>query len=237
MSIYFRYGTYSHQAGECRVSIARTATKGQDGETIIGHTTRYTIDGVMHGSSASDFNAKLRALESAYSYDGKDFGLIDEAIGATAHFVRASEAEVRVVEGPSYPEGGGGEYATGRTYQIVIEAKTGRTIQGSYDFQESVTISGGGPRIVWLETLNGPPQQQMTALRTVCTITQEGQATSGTTWPPPSPPLFPGALVEMPTISRSSPQRLDTGRSTSFTTRWQYQFVLPSRADAYPHVR
>ena len=236
MSIYFKYGNYAHDAGECQVTIARSANKGQDGLTIIGYTTRYTVAGVIQGTSTSDITAKLRALEAAYAYNSKDFGLYDSATGQTAHWVRASASDVRVVEGPTYPKGDGAEYVTGRTYQIVIEAQTGVTVPGLYDFSETVTISGGGQRVVWLETLNGPPQKQITALQTLCTVVQQGKASSATTWPPPASQLFPGSLMEMPTITYSSPQTLDTGRKINYQTSWNYQFGLPTRVNPRPHA-
>jgi hypothetical protein len=227
MSITWQYGSYQHDEGECQVQINRVNTHTDSGvRTKV--VDRYTVTGRIHGTSADDLSSKIRAMQNAYSYDNKSFGL-----SGTAHTVNARDAIIKVVEGPSFPEGAGGQYTTYRDFTIVIEAsQTARNALGSSrTYSETITVSGGGPRYVFIEVLNGPPQKQMPVRQTVCVITQEGQATSPSSHPSAASPLFPGLLMESPTIRKNRPQLINGIPSEPYTTSWSYRFGSPTRVN------
>jgi hypothetical protein len=233
MSIYFRYGSYSHSVGECQVTIDTRPEFAQDGRVIAAVST-YTINGVKHAESTAALTAAITEMEKAYSYDGKSFSLV-----GTAHSISSNKYGIHVV-GISYPQGAGAEYVGFRTYQIVIEARKPIYNSGVSDFHESVSISGGGPRKVWLETLNTPPIMQITQLQTLCFVEQRGTATGDAAYPAPMSPLFPGMELEPVHIEKFSPRQIDNGRGGKmrhrYTIAWRYIFGLPTRVNAYPHV-
>jgi hypothetical protein len=241
MSIYFQYGSYAHDPGECQVAIERTV-KHSDNGSRVGYVDRYTVSGVMNVDSATDMNSKIAAIQNAYAQDGKDFGLYDSSAGRLNPFARANQAAVRVVNGPSFPEGGGAEAVTVRTYSVVIEAEYGVTVTGTaattVRFREAITVSGGGPRKIYIELLNGPPQMQIPVAQTVCYIVHEGEALGQLTWPSPPPPILPGLLSENPTIRRGSPESWKGNHRENYPISWQYKFAAGAfLPNLYPHVQ
>jgi len=227
MTIAWKYGSYQHDEGECQVSIQRTNTHSDAGvrNKIVD---KYVVTGRIHGTSASDLSNKIRAMQNAYAHDGKDFGLV-----GTAHIVSARDAIIRVAEGPSFPEGAGGQYTTYRDFTVTIEAIQQSQTAGksSRTYSETITVSGGGPRYVFIEVLNGPPQKQMPVSQTVCIVTQEGQATSPSSHPSPASQLYPGAIMEAPVIRKNRVQLINGVPSEPYTTSWSYRFGSPSRVN------
>lgn len=234
MSIYFKYGNYSHDEGECQVTIDTRPERAQDGR-VVAKVSTYTINGVKHANSIAEVSAAIGAMENAYAYDGKSFGL-----AGTAHSINNKDYAIHVV-GIHYPQGAGAEFIGFRTYQIVIEAKKPIYNPGISDFHESVSISGGGPRVVWLETLNTPPIKQIPQLQTLCYVEQRGTATGEVAYPVQMSPLFPGMELELVRIERFSPRQINKGDGRGgklihrYTIAWRYIFGLPMRVDAYPH--
>jgi hypothetical protein len=221
MAIAFQYGSYTHAVGECQVQIARRITRSANG-TRSGYVDQYVVNGQLHADNVSALNSAIVSLKNAYASDGKSFGLRDTTAGKLYPFAESSQSVIRVVEGPSFPDGAGAEYTTYRTYRITIEAESQERVDEG-DFRESVTVSGGGPRYVLIEVLNGPPQKQLVVPYTVCTIVQEGSASSDVTYPPFAAPLLPDLQLVAPDVRYESP-RLENGVLRDYRTSWTYRF-------------
>lgn len=233
-----KYGSYSHGDGTCAVQMQRTPKRDSTGRRF-GYTERWTVDGWIIGTGPSDLAGKIATLEAAYASDGQSLGLYD---GATSIRVLNSSASVggcRVIEAPSYPEGGGPEYANRRSFRLTVEADFQDGSAANLEaFQESVTITGtGGSRFVTLVPLDGLPIQQTVNRRTPVQIVQSGSAMGLASWPLTPSPLFNSfERLDRRQITRAGPERQADGSYRHYGVSWTYEFELPAYMTANPHL-
>lgn len=230
-----RYGSYVHDLGSPAVAIARQ-TIFNDAQVPIGYTDRWDINGMLTASTQAALNAKIVALERAYSANGRDATLLLDSGSASAHVMRNSStiSGVRVVAPPSYPAGGAGEFATYRTFNVSLEAETRyqNTADWLLSFEESLSFSGtGGPVFGFLEPLQDKPVKQKLKAFSLVRVTQSGKAVGHGSYPDPlniSPPLWPDAELEhQRLIVPGSPKRLGPASDANYIeypVSWTYQF-------------
>lgn len=225
--LYFRYGSYTHPAGEVLISsITRSVAEySPRGEPIVSRLS-WTIEGILQGDDAADVSRRLVALERAYEQHNQVAGLYFVGGGSTAHVMSpaGSLGGVRS-SGVSYPKGDGAEYTTYRTYSVTLEADypfDGLTL---LEFQESVTFTGtGGKKTVFLPVLNGEPEKQTVLQRTTCKATQSGSAVGFKSYPPVPDRLWPAdEIEEARSIARTSPMNL-LGDKRNFGITWSYSY-------------
>jgi hypothetical protein len=95
-------------------------------------------------------------------------------------------------------------------------------------YNEAITSRGtGGPRIVVLETMNGPVVKQIVSKSTPVYITQSGSATGMYGYPAVPPPIDPGnEIADRRTIQRNLPTTISqSGKQSIFRISWSYEFV------------
>lgn len=230
--IYLKYGSYSHDDSEAAVEISRSSLVSDNGQKYADRW-RFVIDGVLHAADQSALDAAITALELAYATDGYDLGLYYSDGGAqvATHFLESARAigGVRIIE-YGYPDNGkqSAELSTFRTYRIVAEADFPNTSVGLLSYNEVLTFEGGGPRFVFLQTLNGLPQRQQVAQATPFRVTQAGSAVGHLTRPLPNPPIWPQAEHrDQRRIERPTPRITRVGGQVSYTeypVSWSYVF-------------
>ena len=244
--MFLRYGTYSHVAGECTLSSIEYSALITENLQVYGTVERWTIDGRLQiadqGTAAANqaaMTVAINALKTAYGTNRKDIGFYDDSGNLTAHSIKSSSATGGVlIVGFSFPEGGGAEYSTFRTYQIIVEAQFGYQIPGGGQkltaWSETVTLMGGGPKVVFLACLTGPPQKQLAHQATTRKATQSGRATAVLQYPtPPSPLWSADELIDVREITYELPPDSTQQR----TTTWNYQFEGIYLNPAYPTYR
>lgn len=240
MDINLIYGSYSHESGECAVQWSA--------DPIVKNGTRtgvmYTIDirGRLHGDTQAALSAAIMAMERAYAEDNRDIGLVYSDGTRTAHYLsaRSCRGGVRVVRGPSYPVGDGGQYSTYRDYTITVEAEVSvdEDESGILEWAETVTEIGGGRQYGFLETLNGEPQEQILKQQTVYRATQVGEAVGAKSYPPPPPPIWASRFChDKSSVARTSPRKVGTLKGEEYTeyrTSWNYVFESATPLQGYP---
>lgn len=234
-----RYGNYTHADGEINPSLSRALSLNAAGEPY-ALLHRWTLRGTLLADSVAELTTAIRGLENAYSVNGRDLALLTDSGGSTAHLLKSSQCigGVRVVDGPNFPTGDRGDYTTYRTYTITLEGEV--ILNGAEQllaFSERVSFSGGGPRIVWHEALEGDPVPQVVAEKTVFRATQQGSTVGYLSYPNPPEPLFPGFLIENPEVQKESPKRTGRGARTTYTEfgiSWNYQFASASPLNGNP---
>jgi hypothetical protein len=224
-----KYGNYAHSVGEAAIAIS-IAARFTEQRVHYANRERWEISGFLQGTSPAALTTAIDALKTAYAQQGQDVGLyLDDGVTPTSHAIQASDTigGTRVVEGPSFPEGHGGQYATFRSYRIVVEADrpVGDATGVPLVWEELLTFSGGGPRFVFLQTINGLPQRQLVASATPYRATQSGRAVALGVYPSPGIPLWPTAEhVDRRQITRKAPQSSLAGAAVEYETTWQYSF-------------
>ena len=236
--MFLRYGSYTHAQNEPAVQIGKQAVFSRRGfRRAVRETWR--IVGVLHAADQPGLTAAIAALRSAYNVNGLDLGLyLDDGVTLTDHALSSAAAlggtRVTALE---FPSGKGAEYSTFRSYSISVEADFPDTSNNLLDFSETLSFEGtGGPRMIFLDTLEGLPQQQIARQRTTYRARQEGRAVGLATYPPVAPPIWPSAeLQDQRRLSLRAPRRV-AGNLTEFAAEWTYVFESVSPLAGTPTV-
>lgn len=220
-----KYGTYSHASGEASIVVEKKVNESETGVKI-SFTETWTITGWLHADDTAGLTTAILALESAYGVNGYDLGLyLDDGATVTAHYMQTALARGGTrVKSLKYPKGDGAEYTTYRQYEIIVEAEFPMGNAGITAYEETVTLTGGGPLYVFLETLTGPPQKQLVKQQTTYKATQAGSATGDIAYPSIPAPLWPDAEhVTRRSIAKMHP-RIARQTLTDYTVSWSYEF-------------
>jgi hypothetical protein len=184
-------------------------------------------------------------MESAYGVNGRDLKLLNDDGSETAHKLISNQSRSGVmIASLNYPVGEGAEYTTFRNYQIIAECDIsileivdmvggrgrGRNQQGGITLSYNEVISSrgtGGPRIVVLETMSGPPVKQIVSSQTSVYKTQSGSATGVYGYPPVPPPMDPAnEIADRRVIQQELPSTVSpNGKESIYKVSWSYEFV------------
>lgn len=242
--MYLKYGNYTHEAGECAIVIQKESVLNADNNKV-GWKEVWQISGMLRGTSASDLTTKIRAMESAYGVNGRDLKLLNDDGSETAHKLISNQSRSGVmIASLNYPVGEGAEYTTFRNYQIIAECDIsileivdmvggrgrGRNQQGGITLSYNEVISSrgtGGPRIVVLETMGGPPVKQIVSNQTAVYKTQSGSATGVYGYPQVPPPMDPAnEIADRRVIQQELPSTVSpNGKESIYKVSWSYEFV------------
>ncbi|MCC9608515.1 hypothetical protein LOC68_09885 [Blastopirellula sp. JC732] len=238
--MYLKIGNYTHEIGGPQLSITQRPVLSEGGVPL-AQLHSWQIQGIVTGSGQSEIDAKVAALIAAYRQRGFDASLLlSDGVTPSQHALKNSQAigGVRVVSGPSFPNGAGAEYATKRTFAVTLEAEI--PIEDPQtallNFRESLSLSGGDRRVEWTETKLGPPRAQMTRRQTIYRAVQSGQAVGYRQYP-----LFPGFLfpqqyaVEAPRLTYGGGKRRLSGDFTDFSLSWEVRYESDRPLAGRPH--
>jgi hypothetical protein len=110
----------------------------------------------------------------------------------------------------------------------------GQVVNPLRSFNETLTFSGGGPRITVVECANVPPQPQVLNLFTAFRATQVGSAVGMFGYPPIPVPIFPAALEESGQPAFTSPS-LKGGIYVDYGVSWSYRFISATPMAGLPN--
>jgi hypothetical protein len=230
--MYFQYGNYRHADNEVALTaVQQRPLYSQRGDLLQVRKT-ISLQGVLLGTSQTEIQQQIAALEAAYSQNNLDAGLYHDNGATSPHFLESSQSidGVKVISLDFPTSEGRAEYATGRTYTITLQADFLVVNTSLVAFQESVRLIGaGGPKHVFVPTINGLPQKQTVHANTSSQVIQSGSSIGLVSYPAIPSPIFPSAEhTDRREIHYGPPQ----SRGNSFINwpvRWTYHFesVLP----------
>jgi hypothetical protein len=246
--VYFKYGNYTHDAGE--IDMVNTTMRRMYSRRNRLMFKRWTMTLMGHfciqddESNQDDIKDKIEAIKGAY-LDGADAILYHDNGTISSHYLKSNNCinGTRVMS-LSFPRGGDGEYATGRTYQIQIQgdvpAETG--VAGITSFEETVMTRGtGGPLWEYVPRWIGPPQKNIIYNQSPRTVIQYGssEALAGG-WPYPPTPVVNSfdEHTDKRTVWYGSAKISGVNQNLLYPLRWRYTFQLNNvGTDAYyPHA-
>lgn len=182
--------------------------------------------------------AKIDALVNAYGQNYGDFILYDNQGAPTRHSLPndSSITGVRVMH-RSWPRGAADEWATGRTWHVILEAEYVDADAQIVAWQETVRFIGtGGPLFAVVPTMRGFRRFAVTAGSPV-TIVQEGQAIGLQGWVEPPGPLLPDdENVLLRDITLGAPQAQGQGY-LNYSSQWRYVHNRVAPAVVIPNIR
>jgi hypothetical protein len=226
--MYFKYGSYKHADNEVDITSFHI-------QRMYSPRNRMTFDRhtlILQGHLLADTQAELRtaieALGAAYDRDYYDAGLYHDDGVRSAHGLDNSSSINGVrVHGLSYPNGGDGEYATGRTYSITLQADYLNLEDSIYSFEESIHLVGtGGPRWELVPRPRGLPIPLMVNEITPQYIVQQGEAIGWQAQPILPPPMLPEDWEhrDRRMVVVRSPQLIGRHGKYMWPIRWRYSF-------------
>ena len=242
MGIQTRYGGYTHAENEAAVVVS-VQTNFDSAKLAYMNTVRWEISGTMIGTGPADLANKQAALISAYSVNYQDAAQFDNVTGLIIQTLSdsGSFSGVRVVQPPSFPRGDGPEFATERTYRIVLEAEYEIPAKPeTVEYRETLVMMGGGPLITHLTAIEGDPIKQQLAEKTPYVAVQSGYLVSRSAEQGAPPPIFGYAnLKKAPQITLSSADRIGKALR-NFRVEWSYEFEaaqpLRGRPNQWPNI-
>jgi hypothetical protein len=246
--MYFKFGSYQHPDNEVNLTTYEVTTQRSPRGRPMKTTIRLHINGQLQAAGQSALNTKIAELIDVYSQSNmdQDCGLYHDDGTVTRHKLESSNTNsanltgVRLVH-RSWPRSEPEEYATCRSFYIVLEAVYRDLESQLIDFHERLYgIGTTAPAFLWTLLASGRPKRQMIHTWTLQTLVQEGYATGFDGWPVnflygPGP-LFPALEdQERRTIYRTGPRYL--GRAfANYRIDWRYIMHSDTDLDPYPHI-
>lgn len=222
-----KIGTYSFPANG--VSIDRRIDTVLSNDNVpYSEKHVWNVSGELLGSTQSELIAANAALAKACGkqYQDLKFYADDGTTLAFALINAVSMDGVKIMNfrNPPIP----GQFATAIGFEFTAEASyiyASNVTNPVLEYQETLTITGGGPRYGFVECVNAAPVKQLIIPQTVSLATQSGRATGLGAWPTVPGPLWPAdELPDQRSITRESPQRDGAGFSM-YQVSWTYQFA------------
>lgn len=225
----FRYGNYTFENAECLITY-------NGGQRIYGPRGRatsmlrtWTIEGEIIRSTTAQIESRRREIESNLSIEGGSAALLADDNSPT--YELNSAKGVRILELAWLQEEHKAHFATSLPFRIRLQ---GEEIISDGDtllhYTETITrIGNGGPREVFVELQNGPPQRQITSVQTPITIIQRGEAVGeyfANGYPLFNNPIFPLNLQNPDEATERIAPRWDGLIQVEPAVRWNYIFLF-----------
>jgi len=221
------------------------STKFSDSGQPLTQDFTFRIRGVFKATSQAECREKELALKAALKGQSRDIILYTDAGDESAVILKAagSTTGIQITEGPNFPSTFGPECLEHRRYEFTAVATfpfgvnpdgTGSPQEldsVAVSFQESLRMSGGLPRKIFHEDINGEePLPEITVLRTTYKATQTGSAVGYLTYPMVPPPIFPDDLIDSEVIPESAPDGVK-----GWKVSWVHSFESNRPLRALPH--
>ena len=235
--MYFKYGSYKHADNEVDLTMITSVRMRSPRNRLV--FTRWTLTCMGHfcESGQSAIKTKIEALRNAYIDDNKTAGLYHDDGTPSGHMLKnnTSIGGVKVVT-LDWPRGGAGEYATGRTYRVVLQADYLNAEDQTYSFRETVQIMGTSDGD-WdmILTPYGRPIPAQNHRYLPATIIQSGEIIGVQGWPILPAPM--GNMMEhrdRRLVIHKSPKSMNRRLNMFYTTSYRYVFSTIGPVNAYP---
>ena len=239
--MYFQYGAYQHPPGEVNLTrmeiIPRFNNRGQRFAAL----NRLHIVGEIQEIGQKDLSAKIAVLINAYVSNGFSAGWYESDGTPTRHFLDQNQANnmsgVRVFR-REWPRGAGDEYATVRTFYIVLEALFYEPQSELMEFNEEIRAIGtGGPLWESIISTTGPVTSQILAQQTPQRLIQTGYVIGGAGYHVAVPsPLFPAWEHGPRRLQRPRQPRFYGKLHRGYRFDWRYDMEAPTAQTVAPNI-
>jgi hypothetical protein len=250
--LYVKYGSYAHGNNEASITYSKETHFSEWRGYPYAQTITMTVQGELSCNHPTlTLSQQITALETAYRTDFQDLVLYTDAGVATQHKITSSMGGAPhylgpCIDGPkvisfAYPNGDMGEYASHRSYAIVVQAmyQYGALTDpnpGIVRYQETMKYIGdGGPAIVRVPDQNGNTTQRTRWPATPIMLIQSGVSIGFEGYALPLTAVEASHLIsneimvqyEAPTVgTRNTPPSM-FGGTKFFNMEWMYPMMLP----------
>lgn len=238
--MYYKYGQLSFLSGEC--DLVRTNVTNRispRGNRLIREVT-HNIRALLIADTTADLSSRIQDVQNAFSLDYQDAGLWGDDGVPTKHLLvndSSCISGVKVLQ-RSFPEGGGDEYSTARTFSATLYAAYDDADSQLVEWEESLEFIGTcGPVFELTNSWFGPPQFTQVAESSVQHIIQRGSAVGYGAYVIPPGPLFPSnEHLERRDIVLGTPKCMGT-QFRYYPISWTYYFSSAIPLSGTPNLR
>ncbi len=240
--MYFKYGPHQHPDNEVNLTRMEIIPVMSRRNKRLYRILRLHLQGELKYAGQATLNTKIGELVDAYNKDRKgDAGLYHDDGTPTRHTIPTNRSDCLtgvLVRHRSWPIGAPAEYATTRTFSIVLEAWYDEAEPNLEYWQETIEHVGTtGPLWECQVRQVGPsvprPQTQRTPMR----IRQYGQALGFVTFVPP-PGSYWGASEheDRRRVSYTTPNPQGNAFYAHYATEWSYIHSFPQATGSTPPI-
>lgn len=233
--MYVQYGGFAFEPWEAGLAVRMVPDRSPRGfrKTL---DVRFDISGEICLSGQTEINARLTAIQQAFSRDFQDIGLYTDGGQPTVHFLRNTARENltgNLVLYQQYPQTIDGEFISGRKFAIGVGAEVLDVDSNLIDYHDSIRLMGNaGPRYDWRWNRVWGYYAELTAITSIQTVIHEGYAVGMRTHVLPPPPFY------QPPFERNTERVVQWGglkryarSAAEAVTRWRYVYDLPVAND------
>lgn len=249
--LVFKYGSYSHPAGEVYPQIIELRPVVNDRGVRWAIDYRMQVAGSFCADPAtpltpSDINTRIAAMRAAYGWDYQDFGFYFPGTPATPtdHVLETNHTanlSGNKVISTSWDHQTPAEFANTRSFTISLGARLLSSVSSVMYFREVVSQRGtGGPRWTFRERWQGIPIREDISENTPVYLTQRGVVVGTSSSIAPPPPWWPtDELEEFREVERVSPRHHGHpgfDRPTHYVVQYAYYFARATSPNQNPNV-
>lgn len=221
------YGNYQFDPNSTTVQVDSHTVQNEAGIPLSIVLT-FAVKGYLTGTSQLILTLAESALRTALARPYQDLRLLqDSGLNSADVLLNANSITgVRIIEGPSFTDTMGPEYAVIRSFKFAAQAEYPllNTANLLMRYVERLIFTGGGPLYAHRPALNGLPQKQLIYPNMPYQVVQTGQIVGYRNYPPVPGPKFPDALKESPRITTYSPSRRGLTAYQGYGIEYSYLF-------------
>lgn len=229
-----KWGAFAHDDNSVWFSLNRQAILSPSGKRFKVREV-WSIRGTVKATSVSALTTKIAAIETAYASDGdKDLIFyLSDGTTETAHKRTAASTinGLRVIQPISWSAGNPGiwgagiEYASIRSFSVVVMAEYLDLESDLLLWSETVNFSPDGTEFVIQESFTGAPTKYTTQLDIRFKGMQQGFAIGATSYPTESSSLFPThTRARHSHVGYKLSTDFGINQNTKYMTFWKYHF-------------
>jgi hypothetical protein len=241
------YNGYQHPENEVNLAsfLVRPLYSSRHRRTLVRYEAHLTGEIIIDDTDTTTelaqakLTTRINELVNAYGVNGGDYILLDNQGNQTRHSLISGDSLSGVrVEHRSWPKGDPAEWATHRTFYIVLVAEYVEAESQIVSWQERVQVVGnGGPDWEMRRVRFGLPRPQLLSNFTPVSVVQQGEAVGLQGYPIPPGPIFPAWEHEqLRQITPGSAESYPNG-FINFPLRWAYIHTTPTYTEAWPTSR
>lgn len=249
--MYVQYGEYQHPADEVNLVNYEVIPRYSERRRRVSFRFRVHVmgeilvtDGLTTAAQVqSDLDTKINALVNAYAENDKYWGLYHDDGTVTRHRLNNADAAALTpvqVSYRSWPRGKPEEYATQRTFHIILEQEVKSAESQILAYSESVVFDGDtGPYYRWYQLPNGLATYQLVHGNTIQVIRQFGRCVMFEAWPDAyiGAPLLGVPFIQKPRTRKGYIKPTFTGRQwINYGIHWHYEFHVPEPSAVRPNT-
>lgn len=235
--MYCKYGTFNFQPYECSLGVSANFKRSERGFKTFQEVV-FRFVGEVIETDQYLINSRYSAIANAFSIDGQSCGLVHDNGTQTSNWMPnyatnpLNYTDVQVID-MKLPETRGGEFISGRGFEITVASLYRATESSILAFRETIERTGNaGAAYKWEKNKFWGNYPVLVDPATTQVMVQQGYAIGVSAYPFPQTPIYQSPFLNNrdSKVDFIGPDRYRKGHF-GFKTTWRYVFTLPTFDD------